>query len=387
MKERVTIHNITIFALLPFTLLMKVELQVFSIFCIISTLFLNNYKKSSLFYISTFFPLVVILLLGLTHNKINFLFEDDRYYWEQGMSLSAKNYGELFSKFLFERTLSFNNYIYWVGILMKSIGNNIIGIYLFNYTCFLIISSKMIPKNYGLKSWTEIPFELIFFIFFVFKDMLATAILFYSIILFRNNSWGGRLLIIAILALILEPLRTGYFMIPLVAYIFPNFILKLKYRLIILTVIFITLFYIIYGSELLQYIHPKVSYYTDSLLFRVNNSTGFLSQLFNGLSNSNYILAPFFIATATFIPLLSIQKGLLVFTFIRGISLYVFIKYLLDNTVIDKRYLEKCTFILILLQVLLAPGMLRHSLIILPFIYTLIYEKNNNIHRRSSILS
>jgi hypothetical protein len=388
MKYKSTIYSSIILCILPSVLFLDLELRLFTIVCFILAIVLNNNKKSDLFFISTVTPLFLIIAFDITGYEVGYLFEDDRYYWKNGMDLHLNNYKHLISNYFFERTIRFDNYIYWVAIIIKGIGKSMSSIYLFNYLCFLLICSKMIPKHKNIASWTEIPFELIFFIFFIFKDLFATSLLFYTITSFKNLKLGSKVILLLMLILCLEPLRIGYSLIPIVAFLIPNKIFLLRYRLIILSISFGIIFSLLFGSEILNLLHPKIDFYKQSLLFRVDNSSGFLSILFNGVLKSNYLLIPIFIALATFIPLLSLQEGLVTFGLIRGISLFVFFTYLIGTIKNAKSfYIEKCTFALILLQVLLAPGMLRHSLIILPYIYMIYYEKNINIYRRASILS
>ena len=184
----------------------------------------------------------------------------------------------------------------------------------------------------------------------------------------------------------LEPLRVGYsylfiFLIGIGKYTnFPKKLLKIP-LLVIIWGLFIAMQGLL--STIINFSNDniiiKIYFYVESLYDRLNESSGFLNMFYSWLYSGNIFAGVLIVSFTVFIPIFGLPDKYgnadIIFMIFRFITLlqYLFLFYSFRN--VNSKHITSIAFIFISLTVIhliFAPGMLRHSLIILPFLYSLL---------------
>ena len=410
MKNRVNILipiNVTLMLLTLLTAGITIDIKFSFIFLSLFSLGLYLYESKKLE--STLFDsmvlclsFVLLLTMFLFSNDPFYLFVDDEYYFNNAKYEMLRESSDLFKSFLFERDTDFNNYLYFSTIFFKFFGyhqatNWIINFILLTRIFSFVAEAKTNVRKISFFRW--VPLELIFFSFFLFKDILIS---FMAVEYFRyslKNKLIYYLISSIILILILEPLRVGYayifiVIIGLSRYIdFGNFIKK--YRLAITISVGYLAFQGLFNlttAIVTDDLNLKLQFYRENLNDRIMHSSGLLSKIYSGFNSGNIIFVLPIVCLAVFIPILTIpdsgsEKILMVVRSVSFIQFFYFIFISRKNINIDSRSRITVYFIftvLCIIHLTFAPGMLRHSLIILPFLYSALihskHEKINNIY-------
>ena len=145
----------------------------------------------------------------------------------------------------------------------------------------------------------------------------------------------------------------------------------------------------------------KIFYYVDSLINRLDESSGFLSKFYESFNSGNIFTGILIVSFTVFIPILGLPDNYdnsdIIFLIFRAVTLLQYLLLLLSfknlKNFRNTKYRSSLALIFISLTIIhltFAPGMLRHSLIILPFLYSLlIHTQNENktisVYRRSSL--
>lgn len=392
----VSINLILIITSLLLSLLIS-GLGVSYIFLGLFTIALYFYEskklKSSLFdsmVLLVSLPLfIIVLFYGY---EPFFLFLDDEYYFHEAKFEHLRSFSELTNSFLFELDLDFNNYLYLLSIYFKTFGYHQFVYFLINFICLIRIFSfiseaKTEVKKINILRW--IPLELILLSFFCFKDILICFI----VTEYVRNTLKSNFLIYFILSVLLvfmiEPLRVGYsylFIFLIGIGKFTNFS-KILLKIPLLVSIW-GLFIIIQGLLLTivnfsnDNIIIKIYFYLESLTNRLTESSGFLSIFYSSFNSGNIFTGILIVCFTVFIPILGLPDKYgnddIIFMIFRFITLLQYLLLLFSFRNVNyknSKYRTTIALIFISLTVIhltFAPGMLRHSLIILPFLYSLL---------------
>ena len=341
-------------------------------FVVFLLFFLASYiswrKVSPVFNILVSVPLLGIFGLIISNGEVGFLFKDDEFYVNQAYDLMKLDTSELIGKYINNIGGAYDNFKYVVALIFKSIGPRLLSVYIVNSFILVLLFAMMIPKYKRVTSALDIPYELIFFVFFVFKDLYAAFALYVLFELIRSRKYTLLILFASPLFFFLNPLRPFYFLIPFVAW--PSFLPKKNiYVFPLLILVYFLSFVLLIETPILSYFHEKGSFYFEAFLAKVESGSGGLSLILSGLIDLNpiyYILA---VVSFAFTPLFTPDSGLVIFAIVRVMTILTYWHFLfrIKGTVVN--YLDRVLFLLLLGQLLFAPGMLRHSLIILPFLY------------------
>jgi len=399
MKNSIIFFGVNLILIITSLLLSVVisELGVTYLFLVLSAVVVYYHEsrrlRSSLFesmVLLVSIPLfIVIVFYGY---EPFFLFSDDEYYYLAGKSQHLRSFNGLINSFLFEEDLDFNNYLYIASVFFKLFGYHQFVYVVVNFICLIRILSfiseaKTENKKMNILRW--MPLELILFTFFCFKDILLCFV----VTEYVRNTVKANLLIYVIssvlLVVIVEPLRVGYssvfiFVIGIVK--FTNFLTFLRKIPIIISIWGLFLLVQVSLATILAIteggLSYKIYYYVQSLIARVAESSGFLSIFYNAFNSGNIFYSILIVCFTVFIPILTVpanfDNSYILFMICRFISLLQYLLLLLRVRNLDFRYSQRKTvvaFLFVALTVIhlnFAPGMLRHTLIILPFMYSLL---------------
>lgn len=348
------------------TLSIEAGVVVFLLFFTAS--YISWRKVSLLFNILVSLPLLGLFGLIILDADVGFLFKDDEYYVNQGYNLMKLDYFELIVRYVTNAGGAYDNFKYLVALTFKSLGPRPVSVYIVNAFIVVFLFSMMIPKFKRIRSALDFPYELVFFVFFVFKDLYASFALFALFELIRSRKYA--LLIVFCLPIIffLNPLRPFYFIVPFVAW--PSFFVKRNiYIFPILTLVYFLSFFVLIETPILSYFHEKGTFYFEAFLTKVDSGSGGLSLILSGLVALNPIYYVLAVATFAFTPLFAPDDGLVIFAIVRFMTILTYWHFLFRIKGSVLNYMDRVLLMLLLGQLLFAPGMLRHSLIILPFLY------------------
>tara|TARA_B100001113_G_scaffold353783_1_gene359845 strand:- start:1496 stop:2752 length:1257 start_codon:yes stop_codon:yes gene_type:complete len=352
--------------------------------------------------------LFIILFYG---SEPFFLFVDDKNYFSDAKFEHLRPFSELIKSYFFELDFDFNNYLYLLSFYFKTFGYHQFVYFLINIICLIRIFSFISEARTEVKKkhiirW--IPLELILFSFFCFKDVLICLI----VTEYVRRTFKSNFLIYSILSfflvIMLEPLRVGYsflfiFLIGIGKY--TNIAKKLLriplllsiWGLFVLIQFFLSSILVINNDNIIF----KIFYYVDSLINRLDESSGFLSKFYESFNSGNIFTGILIVSFTVFIPILGLPDNYdnsdIIFLIFRAVTLLQYLLLLLSFKNLKNfrktKYRSSLALIFISLTIIhltFAPGMLRHSLIILPFLYSLlIHTQNENktisVYRRSSL--
>ena len=372
-------------------------LGVSYLFLVLFTVVLYYYEskklRSSLFdsmILLVSFPLLIIILFY--GYEPFFLFLDDKYYFYESKFEHLRSFSELIRSYLFEIDSDYNNYLYLLSIFFKTFGHHQFVYFFINIICLIRIFSfiseaKTEVKKINLFRW--IPFELILFSFFCFKDILICFV----VTEYIRHSLKSNFLIYFILSVLLifivEPLRIGYsflFIFLMTIVKFTNFSKSLLKIPLIFSIL--VSFLLVQGSlaTILAItdggLFFKLYYYVEDLLTRISDSSGFLSQLYTSFNSGNIFYSVLIVCFTVFIPVLALPDNYdisdIIFMVLRFITFLQYLLLLLSFRNINhknSKHIATITLFFVSFTVIhltFAPGMLRHSLIILPFLYSLL---------------
>lgn len=359
-----------------------------------------KHESSFIFDKSIFLVVFSILLIGIFSDGNIYLFTDDKKYFENSKYYLNYTYINLFQSYLFEIDLDYNNFQYLAVVLFKLFGYSQIVFWVFN----LFIISKLLSFIYdgikfsdftGNKFLLWFPYELIFFSFFLFKDLFMVFILTEFLKYFIKTDNILKLILACVLLIFLvDPLRVGFsYLFILTAFLFKfrnsiKFFI-LKPPVIPIIIVFILIFYSTnYILPLLnEDLSFKYNFYKMYLIDRSSSTQGFLNLFYSQFYSGNVFFAIPIVLVSVFTPILSVpdDTSMIVFMIIRFITLTHFLFAILDynsNKINFNSKFRISFFLLIILSashLSLASGMLRHSMVILPFLYCFLnYRKLNS---------
>ena len=359
--------------------------------------------KSSLFDSMVLLVSLPLLIIVLFYGyEPFFLFLDDEYYFSEAKFEHLSSFSELIKSYFFELDLNFNNYLYLLSIYFKTFGYHQFVYFLINFICLIRIFSfiseaKTEVKKINIFRW--IPLELILFSFFCFKDIIICFVVTEYVRHTLKSNFLIYFILSVLLVFMLEPLRVGYsylFIFLIGIGKFTNFSKKLlKIPLLIsIWVLFILIKGLITTTVSFSNdsIIIKIYFYIESLTNRLTESSGFLSIFYSSLNSGNIFTGILIVCFTVFIPIFGLPDKYgnadIIFMIFRFITLlqYLLLLYSFRN----KNSKNKTTIALIFISLTVihltfAPGMLRHSLIILPFLYSLLIhtkheKKITNFH-------
>ena len=359
--------------------------------------------KSSLFDSMVLLVSLPLLIIVLFYGyEPFFLFLDDEYYFSEAKFEHLSSFSELIKSYFFELDLNFNNYLYLLSIYFKTFGYHQFVYFLINFICLIRIFSfiseaKTEVKKINIFRW--IPLELILFSFFCFKDIIICFVVTEYVRHTLKSNFLIYFILSVLLVFMLEPLRVGYsylFIFLIGIDKFTNFSKKLlKIPLLIsIWVLFILIKGLITTTVSFSNdsIIIKIYFYIESLTNRLTESSGFLSIFYSSLNSGNIFTGILIVCFTVFIPIFGLPDKYgnadIIFMIFRFITLlqYLLLLYSFRN----KNSKNKTTIALIFISLTVihltfAPGMLRHSLIILPFLYSLLIhtkheKKITNFH-------
>ena len=355
--------------------------------------------KSSLFdSMVLLFSLSLFIIVLFYGYEPFFLFSDDEYYFSEAKFQHLRSFNELIKSFLFELDLDFNNYLYLLSFYFKAFGYHQFVYFLINFICLIRIFSfiseaKTEVKKINLFRW--IPLELILFSFFCFKDILICFVVTEYVRHTLKSNFLIYFILSVLLVFMLEPLRVGYsylfiFLIGIGKFTnFSKILLKIPMLVSILS-----LFIIIKGLliTILSFsngnIYIKIYYYAEDLITRLSESSGWLSNFYSSFNSGNIFYGILIVCFTVFIPVLSLPDNYdnsdVIFLIFRLITLLQYLIVLISFRSLKNfrksKYRSSIALIFIsltLIHLTFAPGMLRHSLIILPFLYSLLIHTQN----------
>lgn len=371
---------------------------ILGLFSIFLYAFESRKLKSSLFdSMILLFTLPLLFIILFNGEEPFFLFLDDKYYFSQAKYESLRSYADLFQSFFFELDLDFNNYLYLLSIYFKTFGYHQYVYFFVNFVCLIRIFSfitkdKIDVEQISIIKW--IPLELVLFSFFCFKDILIC----FLVTEFVRNSLKVNFVIFLILSAILiftiEPLRVGYSYLFILLIGISNYTDLFKSLSKIPFVLPIWLFFVIlqvFLTNVIDYSNGnlivKIYYYVDSLANRLRESSGFLSLFYSSFYSGNIFAGLLIICFTVFIPVFNLpdnhDNADILFMIFRLITLFQYLLLLFTFKKFNHKnsnYITAITLVFLSLTIIhltFAPGMLRHSLIILPFLYSLLIHLNN----------
>jgi hypothetical protein len=348
------------------TLSLEAGVVVFLLF--FSASYMSWRKVSPLFNILVSVPLLGIFGLIISNGEVGFLFRDDEFYVNQAYNLMKLDTFELLGRYINNVGGAYDNFKYLVALIFKIIAPRPLSVYIVNAFILVILFSLMIPKFKKIRSILDIPYELIFFTFFVFKDLYAAFALFVLFDLIRSRKYVLLILFCLPLIVFLNPLRPFYFLIPFVAWL-GLFFKRNIYIFPILVLVYFISFFLLIETPILSYFHEKGSFYFEAFLAKVERGSGGLSLILSGLIALNPMYTILAVVTFVFTPLFAPDDGLVFFAIVRFMTILTYWHFLFRIKGSIANYPDRVLLLLLLGQLLFAPGMLRHSLIILPFLY------------------
>ena len=392
-KTLVSINLILIITSLLLSLLISglgVSYLFLGLFTFILYFYESKKLKSSLFdSMVLLFSLPLFIIVLFYGYEPFFLFLDDEYYFSEAKIESLRSFNKLIKSYFFELDLDFNNYLYLLSIYFKTFGYHQFVYFLINFICLIRIFSFISEAKTELKKiniFRWIPLELILFSFFCFKDILICFVVTEYVRHTLKSNFLIYFILSVLLVFMLEPLRVGYsylfiFLIGIGKYTnFPKKLLKIP-LLVIIWGLFIAMQGLL--STIINFSNDniiiKIYFYVESLYDRLNESSGFLNMFYSWLYSGNIFAGVLIVSFTVFIPIFGLPDKYgnadIIFMIFRFITLlqYLFLFYSFRN--VNSKHITSIAFIFISLTVIhliFAPGMLRHSLIILPFLYSLL---------------
>lgn len=334
--------------------------------------------------------LVVILFNG---EEPFFLFLDDRNYYFLSEVETQRRLIDLATTFFIERDRDFNNFQYLLSFLFKAAGRFQIVFCFFSLILFIRISSFIYShckNSTGFGAVRAFPLELLFFCFVIFKDLILIFFIIEYIRIVKKSNVIQFCCVSLIFLAIAEPLRAGYGFLTVGICLLVK--VKKLSKFIRPRLVFPSLFlaYLI-ASQLISFeiifeddVSSKMVYYKQDLIKRLEGSAGILGILNHSLSQGNLLAAIPIILLAVVIPIISIPANATVtevlFTLVRILSLaqYLFVCYRLsfggDRFKKEIKLIALLFLACVLIHLLFALGMLRHSLIIMPWIAILLLD-------------
>ena len=371
---------------------------ILGLFSIFLYAFESRKLKSSLFdSMILLFTLPLLFIILFNGEEPFFLFLDDKYYFTQAKYESLRSYADLFQSFFFELDLDFNNYLYLLSIYFKTFGYHQYVYFFVNFVCLIRIFSfitkdKIDVEQISIIKW--IPLELVLFSFFCFKDILICFLVTEFVRYSLKVNFATFLILSAILIFTIEPLRVGYSYLFILLIGICNYTDLFKSLSKIPFVLSIWLFFVtiqVFLTNIIDYSNGnlivKIYYYVDSLANRLRESSGFLSLFYSSFYSGNIFAGLLIICFTVFIPVFNLPDNYdnadILFMIFRLITLFQYLLLLFTFKKFNDKnsnYITAITLVFLSLTIIhltFAPGMLRHSLIILPFLYSLLIHLNN----------